>query len=65
MDDPNDLTPLRESFLSHSPHMRECGLRIRALSSAGVTIILPCREDRIGDVESGPLNPGMVPRSSK
>lgn len=60
MDSENFLETLRQFYLGFSPHTAECGLLITALSREGATLELPSREDWLGDVDSGRLNPGII-----
>ncbi|NKF22594.1 PaaI family thioesterase [Solimonas marina] len=60
MNESEFFAALRERYIDNSPHMRECGFVVEALSTEYVTVRLPVREDWIGDVENGRLNPGIV-----
>lgn len=51
---------LLERYDLNSPHMAECGLQLLEVSAQAVTMVLPYREDWLGDIESGRLNPGII-----
>ncbi|WP_051278052.1 PaaI family thioesterase [Solimonas flava] len=60
MSDPDFIDALRERYLALSPHMAECGMQVGALSADAAVLILPWREDWLGDSESGRINPGVI-----
>jgi len=60
MDTSSFIASLRERYLELSPHMSECGLEIAHLSTDSATLVLPSREDWLGDAESGRFNPGVI-----
>lgn len=51
---------LSECYNLYSPHMAECGLQLAEVSPQSATMVLPYREDWLGDIETGRLNPGII-----
>ncbi|SEQ69460.1 uncharacterized domain 1-containing protein [Solimonas aquatica] len=54
------LDQLLQRYARFSPHTRDCGIEITALSAEGVSTQLPYREDWLGDADSGRLHPGVL-----
>lgn len=51
---------LRQRFVKFTPHAARCGMQITDLSAQGAELILPFREDWLGDAERGLIHPGIV-----
>jgi len=54
------LEELNRKFVSRTPHMREIGARITAVSAARGSMTLPARADWVGDPLRGMLHPGAL-----
>lgn len=51
---------LKQRFVEATPHVAECGMQITELGSDGVTVLLPFREDWLGDVERQIIHTGII-----
>lgn len=51
---------LRQRFVEATPHVAECGMRITELSTQGATVLLPFREDWLGDVQRQIIHTGII-----
>ena len=51
---------LRQRFVDVTPHVAECGMQITDISAAGATVILPVREDWIGDLQRQVIHTGVI-----
>jgi uncharacterized protein (TIGR00369 family) len=54
------LEELNRKFVSRTPHMREIGARITAVSAARGSMALPSRPEWVGDPLRGMLHPGAL-----
>ncbi len=51
---------LQQRFAEFTPHVAECGMRITEMSMAGASVVLPYRDDWLGDTERGVIHTGIV-----
>lgn len=51
---------LRQRLLELTPHIAVCGMRLERLDAEVAELVLPFREDWLGDAERGLLHPGIV-----
>lgn len=54
------LDDLSRTFVAGTPHMRESGMAITALSTGRGTMVLPARADWVGDPVRQVLHPGVL-----
>lgn len=54
------LDDLHRTFVAGTPHMRESGMAITALSTGRGTMVLPARADWVGDPVRQVLHPGVL-----
>lgn len=51
---------LRQHFVRVTPHVAECGMAITQLTSEAAEVVLPFRDDWLGDAERGLIHPGII-----
>ena len=54
------LDDLNRTFVAGTPHMRDIGLMVTALSAGRGTMVLPARPDWLGDPVRQVLHPGVI-----
>ncbi len=60
MADSEFLQLLRQRFVDATPHVTLCGMHIARAQTDHVEVVLPFREEWLGDVERGFIHPGIV-----
>lgn len=55
-----DLDKLTEKYVARTPHMRDIGTRVTGVSQGRGSMMLPARQDWLGDPARGLLHPGPI-----
>ncbi len=54
------IAELNRKYINRAPHMRDIGAAVTAISRAKGSMMLPAREDWLGDPQRGLIHPGVL-----